>query len=147
MTTPIPGGYLDETETEPRSGVYTSRIRRKRILVVDADPVARALTAETLAFRYEVIETGDGLSALRVARRLLPALVICETALPAFDGFELARLFRRKGPLSGVPIIFMSARSTPEDLTAAMRAGASRFVVKPFVPDALLHAVGRIVAP
>jgi putative two-component system response regulator len=119
---------------------------RKRVLVVDEDATSRHVISETLAPRYDVYEASDGLEALKIARLMpTPALVITEVDLPTIDGFKLAKLLKLHPELRDVPVMFVSERASHDDLVAGIKAGARRYLVKPFVRDTLFDVVCRIV--
>jgi two-component system, OmpR family, KDP operon response regulator KdpE len=107
-----------------------------RVLVVDDDQaLARALSINLKARHYDVETAGTGTDALRVAARRPPDLVILDLGLPDLDGTEVI------SGLTGwstAPIIVLSARDRQGDKVAALDAGATDFVVKPFGMDELL---------
>ncbi len=107
-----------------------------RVLVVDDDTgLARALSINLRARKYDVDIAGTGADALRLAARTPPDLVILDLGLPDLDGTEVI------AGLAGwcaAPIIVLSARDTQTDKVAALDAGAVDFVVKPFGMDELL---------
>lgn len=140
MTFPIPL----EVEPAPHSGVVRTA-RRKKVLVADSDRMSRALVGEILSMQYDVIETGDGLSAVKIARRVLPALVVCDAWLPGMDGFSVARAVKASHALAETPIVLVSARIGPHDISEALAAGACRYLMKPFVPTTFLDVVARLV--
>lgn len=107
-----------------------------RILVVDDDQaLARALSINLRARRYDVDIAGTGADALRLAGRQPPDLVILDLGLPDLDGTEV---IAGLAGWSTAPIIVLSARDRQADKVAALDAGAVDFVVKPFGMDELL---------
>ncbi len=107
-----------------------------RVLVVDDDTaLARALSINLRARKYDVDVAATGTDALRLAARNPPDLVILDLGLPDLDGTEVI------AGLTGwstAPIIVLSARDGQTDKVAALDAGAVDFVVKPFGMDELL---------
>ncbi len=102
------------------------------VLVVEDDPAMRLLVQfnlEAAGFRVAVAETGtDGLEAAAVEK---PDLVLLDVMLPDVGGFDVAER------LSGVPIVFMSARAAATDFTRGREVGAIDYISKPFDPVAL----------
>ena len=79
------------------------------ILVVDDEPRVARLARDYLEKNgFRVITAGDGQSALTIARRETPDLVILDLMLPRIDGREVCRILRRE---SDVPIIMLTALS------------------------------------
>jgi two-component system, OmpR family, KDP operon response regulator KdpE len=107
-----------------------------RILVVDDEPqILRALGINLKARGYEVDLVSNGETALRVAARSRPDLVILDLGLPGIDGIEVVRGLRG---WTKVPIIILSVREDEIDKVAALDAGADDYVTKPFGMDELL---------
>ena len=107
-----------------------------RVLVVDDEPqIVRALRINLRARGYEVDAASDGRSALDLAARRHPDVVVRDLGLPDMDGVEVIRGLR--GWLT-VPIIVLSARQTSDEKVDALDAGADDYVTKPFGMDELL---------
>jgi pilus assembly protein CpaE len=119
-----------------------------RILVVDADPtVQRALGHALSQAGYEVLASGDGLEALKVARSDKPALVLIAANLPAVDGFTIvSRLRIEDGPSTHTPVILLLPENDSEARGKALRAGADDYLVKPFHPAELMARMRSLLA-
>ncbi len=123
------------------------------ILVVDDEPKVSRLARDYLEKNgFRVIIAADGLSALQMARREHPALIILDLMLPGLDGREVCRALRRE---SDVPIIMLTALAEESDQVAGLEIGADDYIVKPFSPRALVAKVramlrrtqGQVTAP
>ncbi len=123
------------------------------ILVVDDEPKVSRLARDYLEKHgFRVITAADGLSALQMARRERPELIILDLMLPGMDGREVCRTLRRE---SDVPIIMLTALSEESDQIVGLEIGADDYIVKPFSPRALVARVramlrrtqGQIAAP
>ncbi|MBM7789392.1 response regulator [Tenggerimyces flavus] len=107
-----------------------------RVLVVEDDPqLARALAINLRARDYEVDLAPDGRTALDLAARKHPAVVILDLGLPDLDGVDVIRGLRG---WTQVSIIVLSARHTSDEKVTALDAGADDYVTKPFGMDELL---------
>jgi two-component system, OmpR family, response regulator CpxR len=114
------------------------------ILLVDDDIELCELMQEFFSrhgIRLKAAHDGSG----GLARALAGGydLLLLDVMLPGLDGFELLRLVRRQSP---VPVIMLTARTTPADRVAGLNAGADDYLPKPFGPEELLariHAVLR----
>lgn len=119
-----------------------------RILVVDDEPqILRALNTNLCARGYEVDLAPNGETALQLAARKHPDLVILDLGLPRMDGVDVIRGLRG---WTHVPIIVLSVRDREADKVAALDAGADDYVTKPFGMDELLarlRAALRRAAP
>jgi len=106
-----------------------------RILTVEDDE--RIRQAVTLALEeegWDVIEAGNGESALEAFAETPADVVLIDIMLPGIDGFEVCRSIRRG---SDVPIIMVTARSDTHDVVAGLEAGADDYLTKPFAPKEL----------
>ena len=110
------------------------------ILLADDDPDIRTMLVRALGDHYTVYEARDG----EEARRLLGAIpkpdaIVLDVMMPRLDGIELAKIIRKEPALQSVPILFLTAKGTPQDILAGINAGARHYVTKPF-------SVGEVVA-
>jgi DNA-binding response OmpR family regulator len=110
-----------------------------KILVVEDDPVI----LETVEYNLhkqgdEVFTAADGRTALEVARREKPDLIILDVMLPILDGFEVCRILRRE---MSVPIIMLTAKSDEVDKVVGLEMGADDYLTKPFSMRELLARV------
>jgi len=78
---------------------------------------------------FEVLTAQDASSGLRMAYQSRPDVVLLDVVMPEIDGFELCRRLRE---MTDVPIIFVTARGTIEDIVRGFSLGADDYVVKPF---------------
>jgi two-component system alkaline phosphatase synthesis response regulator PhoP len=113
------------------------------ILVVDDEPKIVKLARDYLQRQgYEVATAGDGPTALAIARRDKPALVVLDLNLPGMDGLDVCRALRRE---SGVPIIMLTARVEETDRLIGLELGADDYITKPFSPRELVARVRAVL--
>ena len=116
------------------------------VLVVDDDLFIRKLIATTLedVARVRIHEASDGLEAVEVARRELPALVFLDVDMPRLNGIEACRRLRSDQMTSGATIVMLTAAHGEGVQREAEEAGADLFLTKPFSPLDLLRLVDRL---
>lgn len=113
------------------------------ILVVDDEPKVTRLTRDYLEKNgFRVTTAADGQSALTMARREKPDLVILDLMLPHIDGREVCRILRRE---SDVPIIMLTALSEEIDQVTGLEIGADDYITKPFSVRALVARVRALL--
>lgn len=100
------------------------------ILIVEDELVLQ----ETLAYNmrhqgYEVETAGDGPTALEIARRVHPDLIMLDIMLPGIDGFEVCRILRKE---MTTPILMLTARDDEIDRVVGLEVGADDYLTKPF---------------
>jgi two-component system alkaline phosphatase synthesis response regulator PhoP len=113
------------------------------ILVIDDEPKIVRLAQDYLEKNgFRVLTAGDGQSALTIARREKPDLVILDLMLPQIDGREVCRILRRE---SDVPIIMLTALSEEIDQVTGLEIGADDYITKPFSIRALVARVRALL--
>jgi DNA-binding NtrC family response regulator len=104
-----------------------------KILLVDDVPANLAVLTSALEPEgYEILAVSDGATALKVASRAQPALVLLDIVMPEMDGLETCRRLKAQPDTSDIPVIFITARGDTEDVVHGFRAGGVDYVVKPF---------------
>ena len=104
-----------------------------RLLVVDDSLTNRTLLTHSLQKAgYETIEASDGPRALEIARAQLPDLMLLDVSMPGMDGFEVCSLLKADQATCAIPIVFLTALSSADDIQRAFAVGGSDYVRKPF---------------
>lgn len=112
------------------------------ILLVEDDQLLRASFAELLKLnKFNVLTAEDGSQALQVMQQTVPDLILCDRMMQVMSGDELVSLVRNDGRLGNIPFIFISAKSSRDDVRAGMNSGADDYLTKPFKASELLAAV------
>jgi len=106
--------------------------QRSKIMIVDDDPALRqALTLRLRANDYQTVNACDGYSALALALRERPDLILLDLGLPAGDGFTILAHLRQFPALSLIPVIVLTARDPLANERPALESGAVAFFQKP----------------
>lgn len=118
----------------------------KHLLIVDDSESIRALVAFTLeSSGYTVTKAGDGLEALQKLNGAEFNLIITDLNMPNMDGIQLIRKVRQTEGYSAIPILMLTTESQQSKKEEAKSAGATGWIVKPFVPEKLLDVVKKII--
>ena len=119
---------------------------RARILVVDDSPTEVTLISTMLlAGGYDVLAAGDGEEAISKATRERPDLILLDVVLPKLNGYQVCRTLKRAPESSHIPVIMLTGKSQPSDRFWGMKQGADEYVTKPFLPEALVASVQRLL--
>ena len=113
------------------------------LLVEDEESLARGLQFNLEAEGYKVTLARDGQQAIDFFDQQKFDLVILDVMLPYHDGFEIAQYIREKS--QQLPILFLTARRSPDDRIKGLKLGADDYLAKPFSLDELLLRVKRIL--
>jgi DNA-binding response OmpR family regulator len=113
-----------------------------KILIVDDDSdIRRGLNVRLQANGYEVLFAADAISALSVAVKERPDLIILDIGLPAGDGYVVMERLQNYPALACIPVIVLSARDAANNKQRALEAGAYEFFQKPADMGRLLKSI------
>ena len=117
-----------------------------KILVVDDEVVLLETIVYNLELAgYQVYTAADGASALEMAHREKPDLMILDLMLPVIDGLEVCRQLRREDDTAGMLILMLTAKSDEIDKVVGLEVGADDYVTKPFSKHELLARVRALL--
>jgi two-component system cell cycle response regulator len=126
-------------QTSNRSTPHTAAT----ILVVDNSPVNLSLMQSTLEpFGYQVIYAHGVTEALNLLRQTLPDLILSDVHMPGADGYALIRAVKGEARWRDIPFAFLSSTIWPQsDRQVGLALGATKFIVRPIEPQALLAEI------
>lgn len=117
-------------------------MRKDRILIVEDDSTLSFIIEDALMREgFDVVCAPDGEAGLKMFKDSGADLVIADVMMPRMDGFEMVRHIRLTSP--SVPVLFLTARTSVEDVVKGFDIGANDYVRKPF---GILELVVRIRA-
>ena len=119
----------------------------KRILAVDDEPhILRLISFSLSSHGFEVLEATDGLSAVEVARREQPDLVLLDVMMPVLDGYEACRRIKADPATSDIPVFMLTAKTQVAEQSTGKDVGALDYICKPFTPKDLVARVESFFA-
>jgi len=126
----------------------SANVKGPLILVVD-DDAATLRIIELLLERngYSVRTANTGENALTLIREMVPAAMILDVNMPGMSGFDVCQIIKRDERFDKIPVILLTAQSTPQDFKTGHDAGAVIYMVKPFKPERLLQVIRLLIAP
>jgi CheY-like chemotaxis protein len=119
------------------------------ILVVDDEPSIRQLVRLTLGMDgHEVLEASDGRQALEEVAQRRPDLILLDVMMPALSGWDTLASLKasRDADVRQIPVLMLTALTTPTDRAKGGIEGAVRYLTKPIAPDDLTNAVNETLA-
>ena len=130
--------YLSDLPVEEKQ-VGTPTI----LLVDNQEIVLGAAEAALKKEGYSVYKARNGAEGLKIATQLEPDLIITDIVMPRMDGMEMFRALQAHGDISNLPVIALSAKSSPEDEYKLLEMGFFDFIAKPINPTRLLARTRR----
>ena len=117
-------------------------MNRAKIMVVDDDSDLRqALGLRLRANNFDTVNVCDGYSAIAMAQKERPHLIILDLGLPAGDGFAVLKSLQEYPGLSDIPVIVLTARDPESSEKRTLEAGAVAFFQKPADNEELLGVI------
>lgn len=115
---------------------------KTHILLVEDDTIVRENTAEILRFaNYKVTTANDGKAGVEKAKKTQPDIIVCDIMMPILDGYGVCQLLAEDKYLKHTPFIFLTAKTSHNDIRRGMNLGADDFITKPFEESELLAAI------
>jgi two-component system, cell cycle response regulator len=103
------------------------------ILVIDDDLDALEVAKTRLAKEnLRVLRAAGGIAGLELARREKPDLILLDVEMPDLSGFDVCRILKGDAELCMIPVLFLSASTTAEDMVKGLDVGAVDYIAKPF---------------
>jgi signal transduction histidine kinase len=116
--------------------------QKVKILYVEDDPSSEVLVRRVLESEgFQVVTTSDGLSAIEIAKRELPDMILMDINISGLDGYEVTTRLRTIGDLRLVPIVAVTAATLQGDRERALIAGCTGYISKPIDVDRFPHQV------
>ncbi len=118
------------------------------ILLVEDDPTMQRMALKVLrshGFTAEVARNGR--EAVAMAARLRPSLILMDLSLPEMNGWEATRVLKADPQLATIPVVAITAHAMVGDREAAITAGCTECLTKPYEIGDLLALVERYVGP
>jgi CheY-like chemotaxis protein len=121
---------------------------RPKILVVEDEPDVRTMVVRLLGTLGEVIQAQNGAEALELLLRggRAPDLIVTDVMMPQMDGLTLSRELKKDPALARIPILMLTAKSSPSSMIDGINAGARQYLTKPFKADDLLAKAKKALA-
>ena len=116
-----------------------------KVLVVDDDPdIVEILKYNLKNSGYSVKSAGNGLEAIKKAKKFIPDIILMDVMMPEMSGIEACEEIKNIDQLSQAIIIFLSARSEDYTQISAYDAGADDYISKPVKPKILIKKISNI---
>lgn len=113
----------------------------KTILIVEDNEVIRNEINDIFSMEnYNVIEASNGLEGYIKAINDLPDIIISDIMMPILNGFDMYKKLKLNRMTENIPVIFLSALSSNEDIRRGMNFGVDDYLTKPIIPDDLILA-------
>jgi two-component system, sensor histidine kinase and response regulator len=111
------------------------------LVVEDELDVRENLTEILTENSYKVVTAANGHDAMKKLTKNIPDLIISDITMPVMDGFELLEYVQSSKNFSHIPFVFLTAKSSMQEMRSGMSLGADDYLTKPFRASELLDIV------
>ena len=124
----------------PEAGLAAAA--KPTVLVVDDTPDNLALMGRLLTPLYRVKVASSGEKALRIAQAVPPPnLILLDIMMPGLDGYQVCQRLKRDPKTAHIPVIFLTAKSDPQDEEKGLDLGAVDYITKPISPPIVMARI------
>ncbi len=114
----------------------------KKILIVDDEQdIVESLKFVLEASNYMCYCAYNGEDGLKLAKEIMPDLIILDVMMPKINGYKISRLLKYDSKYKNIPILMVTARSQEEDKLIGEETGVDEYITKPFDLDEVVKKV------
>lgn len=137
-------GYRNRLNTAPPGPVAMNE--KPKIIIVDDDRETREMLTLALELEgFEVREAANGLRLISTLHVDRPDVILLDVMMSWIDGFELCRAIKQNEEFRDIPVVFVSARKSSEDVQRGRDAGAADYFTKPMDIEKLARRVRELL--
>jgi DNA-binding response OmpR family regulator len=116
----------------------------KKVLIIEDDYSVMSGIVDLLEAKgYSAYTAPDGKEGLKLAKDILPDLIICDVMMPKLDGHQVLTELSGSNATSFIPFIFLTAKADMKDLREGMNLGADDYITKPYDAKVLLTSIEK----
>lgn len=117
----------------------------KTMLLIDDNQQIRIYLKQIFAGEFEIFEADNGTNGLELVYQLVPDIVISDVMMQGLSGIELCSRIKEDPLLNHIPVILLTASSSPEIKLKGIEGGADDYISKPFEKEILIARVNGIL--
>lgn len=115
---------------------------KQQILVIEDEKITRDVYLDCLTIKgFAAMGASGGRQGLQLAQQHLPSLIVCDVVMPDIDGYDVLSSLRQNPATAVIPLIFVSAMRSVEDIRKGMRLGADDYITKPSTLEEFMSVV------
>lgn len=120
---------------------------KKRILIVEDNPINAKMLSQIVSSAYEVVEASNGQEALAILEKQYAriSLILLDIVMPVMNGYEFLQEQKKNPDFSSIPVIVATEHHSENEEIAALACGATEFVIKPYQPQIIMRRIKSIL--
>ena len=126
---------------------FNGKSNKKKVLIIDDDPGLLMLVRKNLSAKGIAVYTANtGEAGLQMAVKHQPDLILLDVILPGIKGRQVCAKLKNEEVTKHIPIIFLTAKDSPDDVQAEIQLGAVSHITKPLNSKQLLEEVDKALS-
>ena len=114
---------------------------RKKVILVDDNPINLKLARNTLMGKYDVFTVPSAEKLFQLLAKTMPDIILLDVMMPEMNGYEAIKILKENPRTAGIPVIFLTSKSDASSELEGFIQGAVDYISKPFSPQLLLKRV------
>ena len=119
---------------------------KKKILMIDDVAFNHATARSVLEDSYELYEALSAKEGFSILERVTPDLILLDIIMPEMNGMEMLKILKNTPSYKVIPVIFLTADTSPEAEVEGFNRGISDYITKPFVPEVMKKRIETVIA-
>lgn len=124
--------FLGSTNKNQNNGDAAEGTSPFTVLLIEDEPDLRRFLTSILTSDYKVLQAGDGVEGIEMARKNQPNIILLDLMLPGIDGLHVCKTIKKDETTCGIKVILLTARTDEAAKIEALEQGADDFLTKPF---------------
>ncbi|MBS3769456.1 MAG: response regulator, partial [Bacteroidales bacterium] len=121
---------------------YQDSKEESKILLIDDSVQNLKLLGNMLREKdYQIALARDGKEGLQLAKKIYPDLILLDIMMPDLDGYEVCKQLKEDEQTKDIPVIFLTAKTSNEDLVKGFQLGGVDYITKPFNREELFMRI------
>ena len=122
-------------------------IRKTSVLIVDDEKANLEDLISMLSPEYRIYMTKNGSSAIELANKFLPDIILLDILMPGMNGFDVLTALKASGKTQNIPVIIITGLETVADREKVLALGAVDCIHKPFDADIVKSRIRKLIPP
>jgi putative two-component system response regulator len=114
---------------------------RKKVILVDDNPVNLKLARNTLMGKYDVFTVPSAEKLFQLLEKTLPDIILLDVLMPGMNGYEAIQILKKDPRTADIPVVFLTSKTETSSELEGFTLGAVDYIAKPFSPQLLLKRV------
>jgi len=135
----------DEPDALVNSTQEPDEQKQKIVLLIEDNRDMRIYIGNALSPYFRVIEADNGLKGCKLAKEIIPDIIISDIIMPSMDGYRLCKDIKQDLKTSHIPVILLTAKSSASSIIKGLETGADDYITKPFSSRILLARIDNLI--